>query len=178
MKQSDKAIPDDVLQAMRSCFDQLDSVIQEQTVERQKLAVPAVLYHYTDGPGLLGVIESGTIRLTDVFGLNDPSELRHGIQIASAALGQESKNGHPAVGFFAKQFRETMDAHIEQMAKIFVACFSRSGDDLGSGVPTPRTALGSRWVSMALHWKNLSSREDRIEIRPSKSTTMTWRLGG
>src|SRR5262249_23392302 len=51
---------------------------QEQT--NNAIAVP--LYHYTDGRGLRGIIESETIWFTDYRHLNDPSELIHGIGMA------------------------------------------------------------------------------------------------
>lgn len=127
-----KGLPDDIQQALSQCLDDLDRVILEQSEEQQRsFAVPRLLYHYTDGQGLLGILESGKIRLTDIFGLNDPSEIRHGIDRACEILGEESKRGHPAAGVFSRQFRELMDEHIDEMARFFVACFSRSGDDLG-----------------------------------------------
>jgi hypothetical protein len=125
-------LPDDIQQSLSRCFEELDSVIREQSDEqRQKFVVPPMLYHYTDGVGLFGVIESGTIRLSDIHGLNDPSEIRHGLEIACGLLEHHSKDGHPAAGQFARHFRQTMQGHLEKMGRFFVACFSRSGDDLG-----------------------------------------------
>jgi|SRR5215469_14938922 len=127
-----KGLPADIQQAVSRCFGELDNVIWGQSQEQQqRFPVPRILYHYTDEQGLLGIVESGVIRLTDVFGLNDPSEIRHGAEHACRVLEQESKSGHPAAGVFARQFRQIMAEHIEQMAHLFVACFSRAGDDLG-----------------------------------------------
>lgn len=124
-------LPDDIQQAVSRCLEELDKVILEHTDEQQhSFAVPQVVYHYTDGPGLLGIVESGRIRLTDIFGLNDPSEIRHGIERARLIL-EEAKSGHPAAGVFARKFGEVMDDLIVRIAPFFVACFSRRGDDLG-----------------------------------------------
>jgi hypothetical protein len=47
---------------------------------------PNTIYHYTDDRGLRGIIESGKLWFTDIFDLNDPSELRHGFSFAVKAL--------------------------------------------------------------------------------------------
>src|SRR5580704_1016288 len=110
-------LPDDIQQSLSRCFEELDNVIREQSDEQQqKLVVPPMLYHYTDGAALFGVIESGTIRLSDIYGLNDPSEIRHGLEIACGLLENHSKGGHPAARLFATHFRETMQGHLEKIA--------------------------------------------------------------
>jgi hypothetical protein len=38
---------------------------------------PPIIYHYTNDAGLRGILESGKLWLTDIFNLNDPSELSH-----------------------------------------------------------------------------------------------------
>lgn len=96
MRKTAEGIPDEMRRALDRCSEEPDKVIHDQAAEQEKLAVPVTLYHYTDGPGVLGILESGMIRLTDIFGLNDSSEIRHGIQRASAVLAEESKRGHPA----------------------------------------------------------------------------------
>jgi hypothetical protein len=53
-----------------------------------EVPVAPVLYHYTDQSGLHGIIESGSLRLTDLFYLNDPSELRHGVDYALTWISQ------------------------------------------------------------------------------------------
>ena len=86
-------LPDDIQQSLSRCFEELDNVIREQSDEQQqKLVVPPMLYHYTDGAALFGVIEGGAIRLSDIYGLNDPSEIRHGLEIACERLEQHSKD--------------------------------------------------------------------------------------
>ena len=40
---------------------------------------PPMLYHYTNEMGFKGIMESGTLRFSDIFDMNDPSELRHGL---------------------------------------------------------------------------------------------------
>jgi hypothetical protein len=123
--------PADMLQAIERCSVQCDGVLSELTATVSKQVTARWLYHYTDGPGLWGILESGHIRLTDIFGLNDPSELRHGIRHACRVLAAEAKNGHPAAKVFANRFRHALASGAEELAEFFVACFSHDGDELG-----------------------------------------------
>src|SRR5271169_4560199 len=47
---------------------------------------PDRIYHYTDDAGLKGILEHGTLWLTDICRLNDPSELDHGFKIGIEEL--------------------------------------------------------------------------------------------
>jgi hypothetical protein len=44
------------------------------------------LWHYTNGAGLLGIIESGTLHATQVACLNDSSEIRYASKLLLDAL--------------------------------------------------------------------------------------------
>lgn len=91
---------------------------------------PPTIYHYTDDNGLVGILQEGLFRLTDVFSLNDPSELRHGIGIASRLireLGQRSEVSKS----FANSFEIIINYGIAEIANFFVCCFSKNGDELG-----------------------------------------------
>jgi hypothetical protein len=71
-------IPPD-MQAELEAFDKgCDAAIAEFVRELEAETPPAMLYHYTDDGGLKGILETGTIRLTNVANLNDPAELKHG----------------------------------------------------------------------------------------------------
>src|SRR4030067_3353051 len=65
---------------------------------------PQLIYHYTDDAGLKGIIESGKLRLSDIFSLNDPSELRHGLSFAEKILNSKAENGSPEKKNFAQGF--------------------------------------------------------------------------
>lgn len=93
---------------------------------------PAVLYHYTDEAGLAGIIESGKLWFSDIFALNDPSELRHGLRIAIDLLKSRATRERPEIATFASMFeRFDLDAGIEAAGHFFICCFSADGDDLG-----------------------------------------------
>lgn len=92
---------------------------------------PPILYHYTDDRGLRGIIETGKIWLTDIFALNDPAELRHGIEHAIQRIRELARTGKPELKLFADRFAEIRKGGIERSAHYFVACMSTRGDDLG-----------------------------------------------
>lgn len=124
-------IPIDMRQAVEACDVRCEAILEEhlQKVEAQK--TPSVIYHYTDEAGFLGILKSRRIRLTDMFGLNDPSELQYGLIHACEVLEEQSTTAHPAAAVFSKKFREVVGAKFCKVAHFFVACFSKSQDDLG-----------------------------------------------
>ncbi len=89
------------------------------------------LYHYTNDDGLRGILKSGQLWLTDVFKLNDPSEVSHGFDIGVKALTSSVANGTPQ----SKEFARVLEAFynrvgIQGSAKFFVCSFSWHEDDL------------------------------------------------
>jgi hypothetical protein len=68
---------------LRTAIDRFDQWVKKHLEsEQEKNAIDTPLYHYTDGRGLKGIIESQTIWFTDYRHLNDPSELIHGVEMA------------------------------------------------------------------------------------------------
>jgi hypothetical protein len=64
------------------------------------------------------------------FNLNDPSEMRHGVQFALRALQQAAAGGHRGAELFVWKFSEQLTGDIEGISRQFVGCFSPLGDDL------------------------------------------------
>jgi hypothetical protein len=93
---------------------------------------PPVIYHYTDDKGLRGILESGCFWLTDVFSLNDPSEMAHGFKQAIKVLNARAAAGPPESQTFARVFEAfAPEGAIQKIAHFFVCSFSAHGDDLG-----------------------------------------------
>jgi hypothetical protein len=93
---------------------------------------PPTIYHYTNEAGLRGILESGMIWLTDIFDLNDPSELSHGFSQAVSIMDAWAADGPPESKLFAKQFSAFgTQGGIQASAHYFVGSFSADGDDLG-----------------------------------------------
>ncbi len=106
------------------------SVAQMQSISKNlidplsMLKPPPVIYHYTDADGLRGILETGSLRFADIFGLNDPSELRHGMQHAAKMLAKASVGGPAELIGFANLFGGFADSGVLDTASYFVACFS------------------------------------------------------
>jgi len=59
--------------------------------------VDGLRYHYTDAPGLLGILDSNTLWATDIRHLNDPSEGSYAVNKITKPL---SNSGHGATKSF------------------------------------------------------------------------------
>jgi Protein of unknown function (DUF2971) len=93
---------------------------------------PPVIYHYTNDAGLRGILESGKLWLTDIFNLNDPSELTHGFSHAVSILSKKAADGHRSTKVFAQAFEKIWtQGGLQASAHFFVGSFSSSGDELG-----------------------------------------------
>lgn len=92
---------------------------------------PEFIYHYTNDSGLHGILESGRLRLSNIFSLNDPSELSHGFSHAITILENITKNGPPEARNFAEKFSLFCPDGIERSAYHFVCSFSSNDHDLG-----------------------------------------------
>lgn len=126
-----ETVPDDMQRCSEQCRAKCDAIVEQFRSSIERLPSPDTIYHYTDSVGLLGILQSRTIRLTDMFGLNDPSELRHAVNHAKAVLAEGATRGHPAATLFARQFNAIITGAPEGVADFFVACFSANGDELG-----------------------------------------------
>jgi hypothetical protein len=104
---------------------------QQQASEQAQNTIETPLYHYTDGRGLKGIIESGKIWFSDYRHLNDPSELVHGIGIAHDVAHRIPTGSDGRVRLFLDTL-VNMFSHQNFSATLefFIASFSRKRDDL------------------------------------------------
>jgi len=79
------AIPPDVQEAVGELTNRYEKIRQSLMDEMDSHQHPSTIYHYTNDVGFKGM-ETGQLWLTDIFDLNDPSELKHGFSIM---LGEE-----------------------------------------------------------------------------------------
>jgi hypothetical protein len=116
-------------------FDQDCDVYLEQIVAPLNANEPDNLYHYTNDQGLLGILKNRSLWLTDIFALNDPSELKHGIECACDVLTDAAKEGPPELRYFSDCFNQVFlkdfDQNAPQLATHHIGCFSCAPDDLG-----------------------------------------------
>jgi hypothetical protein len=97
------------------------------------LGAPApVIYHYTNDVGLHGILESGQLWLTDIFRLNDPSEVDHGFSRAIDVLKRKVASGPQEREKFAEGLAGFAKRYgIEKLGQFFICSFSSRADDLG-----------------------------------------------
>jgi len=100
--------------------------------EQNNSTIATTLYHYTDVRGLKGILESGQVWFTDYRHLNDPSELTHGIDMARDVAHQIAAGADGRVRLFLDYFLDLFrhDNFVPTL-EFFIACFSRTRDDLG-----------------------------------------------
>ncbi|MDQ6706607.1 MAG: DUF2971 domain-containing protein [Acidobacteriota bacterium] len=93
-----------------------------------------VLWHYTTGEALLGIIESGSIYATQISCLNDSTELRYFFELFRNALFaiQERDRLASEEGEFLSTFLRQLDGsdRVNSDSSWFVTCFSTARDDL------------------------------------------------
>jgi hypothetical protein len=124
-------VPADMRAAIEEFFKKAESIVSAFAGEFEKCSPPPVIYHYTNDTGLRGIIETGKLWFTDIFNLNDPSELKHGIGPALELLTAKSDAGRPEIAKFSKNLATVLQGGIEQTAHYFTCSFSAVGDDLG-----------------------------------------------
>lgn len=106
-------------------------VIEAFTKPLQKQRPPKLIYHYTNDVGLRSILETGALWLTDINSLNDPSELQHGVNVASDLILKSASGRSREIQFFIENFRSVLARTASQVANYFVCCFSKNGDELG-----------------------------------------------
>ena len=95
-----------------------------------------IIWHYTNGPGFLGILQSSRIYATQVSSLNDKTETKYASDLFKDAIKQvieEKKDDPVASGFLQKVLEYVKDdpeSPTHGTSKFFVACFSAEEDSL------------------------------------------------
>lgn len=82
---------------------------------------PKNLHHYTSLDGALGIIDSRALWATRVEDLEDPSEIRHGVEMVRAEVQRRQELGLPR--FPEQVLRFLSEVLIARRVWTFVACF-------------------------------------------------------
>jgi hypothetical protein len=100
--------------------------------EREDDRLPAVLYHYTDGDGLLGILRDARIRATHISYLNDRSELLHLLEtFVDLTRKHRELIADENLTEFLSGVEQAFEQLLERMPEIvqtFVSCFCVSRD--------------------------------------------------
>ena len=95
-----------------------------------------IVWHYTNGAGFLGILQSGTIHATQVSCLNDTTETKYASDIYKKAVSEliQKRDGDAEAVAFLNQVLEFVkdepDSPTHGTSKFFVACFSGDEDEL------------------------------------------------
>lgn len=101
--------------------DFADSLYQE--------AAPPRLYHYTSLSGLLGILETGSIRASEVRYLNDSAEVATAFNLLAQDVGKRRKAiAELGAAEILKQFSDWIDIRSSRGPMIFVTAFTQNGN--------------------------------------------------
>ena len=95
-----------------------------------------VVWHYTNGSGFLGILQSSKLYASQVAALNDAKETEYATDLFKQAINQligEKKGDVDAVNFLTSVLdfvKDEPDNPTRGISKFFVTCFSADGDDV------------------------------------------------
>ena len=120
----------------------------------EKPTSPSLIYHYTDDRGLYSILTGGRLWFSNLFDLNDTSELHYIVDVACNVAQRltQRKGTTKTLQDFAKKLRSGLKDSVESTAHYFVCCFSEDGDDLG------------QWRAYATDGKGYALAFDRQEL--------------
>ncbi len=109
----------------------IDQVIKEITEEWMKhhLPIPNVFYHYTSAEGLLGILTSKSLWMTELRYMNDMSELQYARDKISSRIRVYIEN--PSINDIQKEFLKRIVSAFDLFSSgnaVFSASFCESGN--------------------------------------------------
>ena len=110
----------------KKCQQIIDDLNAENEIEKRT----NLIYHYTDENGLWGILSSGTIRATNIFSLNDPNELKHGLEIAQLVFEDKAKELSNFEKEFVRKFRVFTQKKSKDLVNLYCLSFSLHYDEL------------------------------------------------
>jgi Protein of unknown function (DUF2971) len=100
--------------------------------EQANTTVQAPLYHYTNLDGLTGILTGKAVWATDYRHLNDPSELKHGIERARELMAAMSLTLDGRACLFLQMVNDLLSSeNFDDTLRFFVISLSKARDDLG-----------------------------------------------
>src|SRR5437762_3407023 len=134
----ERKLPPEAIEQFDQLHERLDQLTAALEEDAARTAVPSSLFHYTTSAGLKGITATGTLRLGDLFTMNDPTEMRHGVQYVLNALQDAAAKGYRAAKLFAWQFAEHLNQNLERISQQFVTCLRPSATTSANGGRTEK----------------------------------------
>jgi hypothetical protein len=113
----------------------------------------ATLYHYTSLKGVLGIVEGGSLRATDIRFFSDAAEMKHTVDLLRTIIAQRQEGGASNPSLLV-QLQEWLSNRLTDGHMLYVACFTANGNLLSQWRSYCPTAKG---VSLGFHPKKISS---------------------
>ena len=107
-------------------FGQIASRVWTSKIVKPDDAVPD-LFHYTNSAGLPGILRSRSLWATHFQSLNDPSEMRYGIDQATSRIRALADEGPEEKCRFLRPVGELLDGSTVVVATPYVVSFSDDG---------------------------------------------------
>lgn len=104
----------------------VSNIIRQDLFRRSDWMRPAAIYHYTTTEAFFRIVESQELWLSDYAYLNDASEIHHGLDIASRAVGELIDTECEEFGLFGNVIARAK----ANPPRLCVACFSLQRDSL------------------------------------------------
>lgn len=88
------------------------------------------LYHYTNNTGLIGILNSKSIWMTDINYLNDHQEYKHFLKYLEISYQEKSATMSNQMKHWTQPLLDDV-LNPSNLSRIFVASFSENSDSLG-----------------------------------------------
>ncbi len=174
MADDTEQIPQDMMEALEKFDSQAGSFHESFTKALPSGEIPEIIYHYTNDIGLRGILESGKLWTTDIFNLNDPSELSHGLSISVNVLNNKTEKGPIEQQLFSRQFSEFCQEGVRAIGKFFVCSFSANGNELGQWRAYADNGCGYALGFDTTMLVNSFARENGAQIQTHSTFPLTY----
>lgn len=99
-------------------------------LKSKKEPAPDYIYHYTDKNGLYGILQSGNIWLSDIYQMNDPSEMRYGLTPVNDIADKLITGPNYQTREFGLHLKFMIDNSIRSIVQFYIASFTQKENDL------------------------------------------------
>ena len=97
-----------------------------ELLKRWQRPAPAMLFHYTSGEGLLGILESGVLRGSNFSFMNDRSEFMYGVKLLQQRT--EEREASEQDDLARKFYRAFRSASAPTAVDVYLTCFCEEED--------------------------------------------------
>src|SRR4051812_3334035 len=112
------------LNRLSSFLDSIGSFSEDMILH---FNVNETLFHYTNLEGLLGILESNDVRLTNTRFCNDDAEMTHGLDLTRKVIATEREKADPKRIEYLDELGRHFDGAVDP---VYISCFCEDKDKL------------------------------------------------